>query len=151
MSLEPTLTDRIDIVRSVMGAWAAHDVDGVIAHMHPDIEWHYHVGSEPVRGTGAMVEFLSNLAGHQLDLEWKLIRAAETDDAVLLEGTDDYRNPQGVRVQVPYMGVYEFTDADHPTLVTHWRDYLDMRIMLRAEKGEGIADWLVPLVDRPPT
>ena len=142
-------SNRINIVRSVMGAWAAHDVDGVITHMHPDIEWHYHVGSEPVRGTSAMAEFLTALAGHQRDLDWKLIRAAETENAVLLEGTDDYRNPEGVRVQVPYMGVYEFADTDRPQLVTGWRYYLDMRTMRTAEKGDGIPAWLVPLVDRP--
>ncbi len=141
-------SERVDIVKGVMEAWSRHDVDGVIKFMADDVLWHYHVGSRPVSGSEAMARFLTKLSAHQQQLDWKLVRAAENDDAVLLEGTDDYVNPNGQRVQAPYMGVFEF---DVENRITAWRDYVDMATMALGENGEALPDFLQVLVDRPAT
>jgi limonene-1,2-epoxide hydrolase len=137
---------RIDVVRAVMEAWGRHDIDGVLAHMAPDIEWHYQVGSRPVRGVEPMRKVLEKLQHQQHDSRWRLVRHAESDDAVLLEGVEDYVNPDGHRVQAPYMGVYEFDGL----IVTAWRDYVDLGLMRMGEAGEPLAEWLVPLVEQSP-
>lgn len=135
---------RVDTVRAVMAAWARHDIDELLTHIGPDIEWHYHVGSRPVQGRDAMRTLLERLKDHQLDSQWRVVHHAEAGDVVMIEAIDDYRNPAGNRVQVPYMGVYRF-DGD---LIVEWRDYLDMGLMTKAEQGEAADPWLGPLIDR---
>ncbi|MFT5531573.1 MAG: limonene-1,2-epoxide hydrolase [Candidatus Poriferisodalaceae bacterium] len=134
---------RIEIVKALMRAWSAHDVEGVVALVSDDVEWHYAVGQPPVHGKEHMAKFLSRLSKHQLQLAWRLVHHAENGDVLLVEGVDDYVNPSGNRVQVPYMGAYEFDG----NTVTHWRDYVDMTSMQNAEKGDAVPDYLVPLVE----
>lgn len=136
---------RVKIITDVMAAWSRHDIEGVLEPMADDVLWHYHVGSRPVQGREAMGRFLAKLADHQQQLNWRLVRAAENDDAVLVEGTDDYVNPQGNRVQAPYMGVFEFAPDDR---IIGWRDYVDMATMQIGERGEPLPEWLQVLVDR---
>jgi limonene-1,2-epoxide hydrolase len=139
-------SERVAIILSVMDARRRHDVESVLAPMAQDVLWHYHVGSKPTRGREAMGRFLERLASHQLELNWKLVRVAETDGAVLLEGTDDYVNPDGNRVQAPYMGIFEFADDNR---ITAWRDYVDRANMMIGENGDVLPDFLQELVDRP--
>ena len=145
MTPEPP-SKRLGIVRELMAAWGRHDIDGVMTAMHPDILWHYHVGSRPMVGVAAVEKFLERLSLHQLDLDWKLVRWAENEDCILLEGTDDYVNPAGHGVQAPYMGVFEFDASDR---ITAWRDYVDRAVMSIGEDGSPLPDYLQALVDRP--
>lgn len=85
---------------------------------------------------------LERLQDHQLDSQWRLVRHAADGDHVMIEAIDDYRNPDGHRVQVPYMGVYEFDGLT----ITAWRDYVDLGVMMKAETGEPLAEWLEPLI-----
>ena len=137
-------TGRVTVVEAVMAAWARHDIDEILTHISPDIEWHYQVGSRPIRGRDNMREMLERLESHQLDSKWRLVRHGESENCVFIEAVDDYRNPDGHRVQAPYMGVYEFDGQK----ITAWRDYLDMGIMMKGEAGEALPEWLQGLVDR---
>lgn len=136
------MSERIETVKAVMAAWARHDIDELMSHMHPDVEWHYQVGSRPAVGADAMRKILDKLQHHQLESRWRLVHHAETDDRVLIEAIDDFVNPDGRRVRAPYMGVYEF-DGD---LISHWRDYVDMGVMMASERGEPTPEWIEPLV-----
>lgn len=126
-----------------MGAWGRHDIDELLTHISPDIIWHYQVGSRPVIGLEKMQKMLDRLKDHQLDSRWRLVRHAEADNTVFIEAIDDYRNPDGHRVRAPYMGVYEFDGQ----LITHWRDYVDLGVMMKGEAGEELPDWLLELVE----
>lgn len=144
-------TDPLETVNAIMEAWSRSDVEGVLAHVTDDIEWHYQVGSRPVVGRDTMAKLLNKLAGHQLDSAWRIIRHAAREEAngrtaLFVEAIDDYRNPDGHRVQVPYAGVYELVDGK----VAAWRDYVDMGLMSRAEIGEALPAWIEALVTRPP-
>lgn len=142
---DPGMNDeRIDVVKAVMGAWASHDIDELLTHISPDIVWHYQVGSRPVVGIEKMHKMLDRLKDHQLDSQWRLTRHAESDGVVFIEAVDDYRNPDGHRVQVPYMGVYEFDDE---MKITQWRDYVDLGLMMKGEAGEELPEWLIDLVE----
>lgn len=129
-----------------MAAWARHDVEGVLANVTDNIEWHYHVGSPPVHGRHAMAKLLNRLKDHQLESQWRLVRHSESGDSLFIEAIDDFRNPDGHRVQVPYAGVYQF-EGD---LISHWRDYVDMGTMMKREAGEPSPDWLQALIDAKP-
>lgn len=135
--------NRVEVVEQAMAAWARHDIDEVLRHVADNIEWHYHVGSRPVVGRDGMRKLLENLKDHQLDSRWRLVRHAEAGDTVFIEAVDDFRNPDGHRVQVPYAGVYQFDGR----LITHWRDYLDMGTMMKREAGEDQPDWLAALTE----
>ncbi len=137
-------TGRVSVVEAVMAAWARHDIDELLTHISPDIEWHYQVGSRPILGRDDMAKMLDRLKAHQLDSKWRLVRHAESGDCVFIEAVDDYRNPDGHRVQAPYMGVYEFEGP----LISAWRDYVDMGIMMKGEAGEELPEWLAALVDQ---
>ncbi len=134
---------RIDVIKTVMGAWARHDIEELLTHIDEDIEWHYQVGSRPINGRDKMRKMLTGLKDHQLDSRWRLVRFATADDSVMIEAIDDYRNPDGHRVQVPYMGVYEFDGMR----IKAWRDYVDLGVMMKCEAGEPLPEWLQTLVD----
>ena len=51
-------------------------------------------------------------------------------------------NAKGHRVQHPYVSVYEFEGGR----VRRWRDYFDLRTMLRSEEGKPPSKWVLPLV-----
>lgn len=136
---------RIDIVRAIFEAFGRHDIDGVLDHIAPDIVWHYHVGTRPVIGRENMARVLTKLGQHQRDSRWRPIRWAESGNSLLLEGVEDYLNPDGRRVQAPYMGVYEFDGK----LVTAWRDYVDLALLLKSDAGEPMDEWVQTLVDGP--
>lgn len=129
-----------------MAAWGRHDVDGVLALVAEDIEWHYHVGSPPVHGAAAMRSFLDKLKQHQRESRWRLIRSAESGDSVFIEAVEDYLNPNGHRVQVPYAGVYQINEGR----ISHWRDYVDLGSLMKAEKGEQPPDGIRSLLDARP-
>ncbi len=137
---------RIDLVKAAMAAWGRHDVDEVLARVSPDIVWHYQVGSRPVHGREAMGKVLNRLKDHQLDSRWRVTRHAETDNTLFIEAVEDYRNPDGHRVRAPYMGVYEF-DGD---LISGWRDYVDMGLLMKSEAGEQPPEWLESLIGDDP-
>jgi limonene-1,2-epoxide hydrolase len=137
---------QVDVVAAVMGAWGRHDIDGLLVHISPDIEWHYQVGSRPVKGIDAMRKMLDRLKDHQLNSKWRLTNWASNGDLLFIEGVDDYENPTGQRVRAPYAGVYRF-DGD---LIVEWRDYVDLGLMMKGESGEPLAEWLEPLIDAEP-
>lgn len=138
--------DSVEVVEAAMAAWGRHDVEGVLANVTEGIEWHYQVGSPPVHGRDAMRRMLDRLKTHQLDSRWKLLRSSTTGDLTFIEAVEDYRNPDGHRVRVPYAGVYRF-DGD---LIAEWRDYVDLGLMMKAEKGEPTPEHLLPLLDAEP-
>lgn len=135
---------KISIVTACLEAFGRKDVDGAMSHVAPDIEWHYHVGSRPVIGRDTMRKVLTKLGEHQLDSRWRAVRWAETDDTLLIEGVEDYLTPDDRRAQVPYMGAYEF-DADN--LIVAWRDYFDLDLLMKSERGEPMDVWVEALLD----
>ncbi len=140
----PMDESKISIVTACLDAFGRKDIDGVMRHVAPDITWHYHVGTRPVVGRDTMGKVLSKLVEHQLDSRWRAIRWAEVGDTLLIEGVEDYLTPEDRRAKVPYMGAYDF-DADG--LIVGWRDYFDLELLMRSERGEPMEEWVRSLVD----
>jgi len=137
---------QVETVAAVMGAWGRKDLDALLSHISPDIIWHYQVGSRPVIGIEAMTKMLNRLKDHQLHSKWRLTNWASNGDLLFIEAVEDYQNPSGNRVQAPYTGVYRF-DGD---LISEWRDYVDLGLIMNGESGEAVPDWLGPLIDAEP-
>lgn len=134
---------KIDILTALLKAFGEHDVDQAVSYMAPDVEWHYHVGTRPVIGRENVRKVLDKLGRHQRDSRWRPVRWAETGDTLLVEAIEDYLNPHEHRAQVPYMGAYDF-DADN--LITGWRDYFDLDLLMKSDRGEPMDVWVQALV-----
>ena len=46
------------------------------------------------------------------------------------------------------MGAYDF-DADN--LITAWRDYFDLELLMKSDRGEPMDVWVQALIDAEPT
>lgn len=138
---------KISVVTACLEAFGRKDIDGAMSHIAPSIEWHYHVGTRPVTGHDNMRKVMTKLAQHQLDSRWRAIRWAEVGDTLMIEGVEDYLTAEDRRAQVPYMGAYEF-DADNR--IVAWRDYFDLDLLMRSERGEPMEAWVQSLIEAEP-
>lgn len=135
--------ERLAVVQTIIDAWKNKDVDGVLAQLCDDVEYHYLVGERPLVGKDWVRRFLDRFAGHiGGDNHWRILRSAATGDALLVEGVDDYVSSDGARVRYPYMGVFEFRDGR----VARWRDYADSALIARQREGQALPEWLETLV-----
>lgn len=142
------MTTRLDLMRQVMGAWAAGDVDGVVGRMTEDIVWHYAAATHPpVRGTAQVRKLLAVLQAEMRDVVWSVFASAETDDRLFIEGVDSYTAANGARIATPYMGIVEFRGD----LICGWRDYVDLGVAAAQRAGEPNPPHVQELLDRPTT
>jgi len=139
---------KIEIVTTFLKAFGRQDIDRAMSHIAPDVEWHYHVGTRPVIGSEHVRKVLNKLGQHQIDSRWRTIRWAEAGNTLMIEAVEDYLNPKDHRAQVPYMGAYDF-DADN--LITAWRDYFDLELLMKSDRGEPMDVWVQALIDAEPT
>ena len=143
MDADSQQTEKRAVVEAIIDAWKNKDIDGVLAQLCDDVEYHYLVGERPLIGKDWVRKFLERFGGHIGETNnWRILRSAETDNALLLEGVDDYLTTEGKRICYPYMGAFEFRDG----LVSHWRDYADPGLIARVKSGEELPDWLEALV-----
>jgi len=134
------------ILRQVIEAWQAKDLDRVLAHMADDIVWHYAAPAlPPVRGKATARKLLDRFHGDMHGIEWRIFAYAESGDRLFIEGVDDYRTADGVRVAAPYAGVLEFRGD----LIVGWRDYVDLGVVAQQKAGEPLSAQVLALLDRP--
>jgi limonene-1,2-epoxide hydrolase len=117
------MTDKIEIVNALRDASLSKNHEAFLSHLTDDIEYHYHMSSRPLIGKEWVQKFLSKYDSITKDVVWRIDKHAETGDALLVEGYEEYTDMRtGDRIAHPYMGVFEF-DGDK---VSKWRDYFEM-------------------------
>jgi limonene-1,2-epoxide hydrolase len=133
-------------MQDLIVAWQAKDVDGVIARMDEEIVWHYAAGAmPPVRGKAKAAKLLARFQAEMHRIEWRIFAYAESGDRLFIEGVDEYRTPEGLRVAAPYAGVIEFKGD----LIIGWRDYVDIGVIAAQKAGEPITPQVESLISRP--
>ncbi|MFT4768206.1 MAG: hypothetical protein ACI8RN_001340 [Glaciecola sp.] len=143
MAQSSGLADKRAVVQNIIDAWKRKDVEAVLAQLTDDVEYHYLVGERPLIGKEWVRKFLNQFAKDISDTNhWRITRSAESGNALLLEGVDDYLATDGKHICYPYMGAFEF----HNGLVSHWRDYADASLINRVKQGEELPAWLQSLV-----
>ena len=136
---------RYDILRQVIQAWQAKDVDRVVAYMHDDIVWHYAAAAAPpVRGKVVARKLLERFQADMHGIEWRIFTHSESGDRLFIEGVDEYRTTDGHRVAAPYAGVLEF-EGD---LIIGWRDYVDLGVIAEQKAGALLSAQVEALLDR---
>ncbi|PQA85982.1 nuclear transport factor 2 family protein [Hyphococcus luteus] len=131
-------------VEGIIDAWRRKDIDAVLNHVDEDVEYHYLVGVQPLRGKDEMRALLEKFGAGQSEIRWRIVNAVENGDMVMVEGVDDYVDARGRRIQTPYMGVFEFENGK----VRRWRDYLDPALVKKDKAGEAQAEWVKALIGR---
>ena len=110
-------------LQGIMEATQAQDNERFLGFLADDVEYHYHVGSPPVRGKDGVRRFLAKYRTIAEDVVWRVDRTAESGDFLFIEGYEEYTDKRtGVRVAHPYMGIMEFRDGK----IVKWRDYFEM-------------------------
>ncbi|WP_332764416.1 nuclear transport factor 2 family protein [Phenylobacterium sp.] len=138
---------RYEVLRQVIEAWQAKDVDRVLSHMADDIVWHYAAAAmPPVRGKAAARKLLERFQSDMHAIEWRIFSHSETGDRLFVEGVDDYRTSDGKRVATPYAGVLDFRGD----LIVGWRDYVDLGVAAQQKAGEPLSAQVESLLDRAP-
>jgi limonene-1,2-epoxide hydrolase len=140
------MSRKFEIMKSLIAAWSAGDIDGALAHMSDDIIWHYAAAvAPPLRGKDKARKFLTNFKGQISEVRWRLFDYAERGDRLFVEGVDEFMSTEGGLVAAPYAGVLEFRGE----LICGWRDYVDMSVMDAQRRGEARSAWVDALIDRP--
>lgn len=141
------MSRKIDVLQSVVDAWChRQDIDAVLEHMTDDIVWHYSaVSLPPKHGKTGAREFLEAYKAKVRNPNWRMFKIAESDDALFVEGVDEFDTAEGRHVAVLYMGVLEF-EGDR---ISAWRDYFDRGAADRSAIGEPPAAHAAALADRP--
>ena len=142
MSEAESEAPRLAALDGIVAAWKQGDVEGVLAHLAEDVEFIYAIGQRPLQGKAIVRKLLTALSDQQNDVRWRHVHRAIAGNVVFAEGIDDYVNGEGVRIQHPFVTVFEF-EGD---LVRRWRDYYDQATLQRLEKGEPLSEWAAPLV-----
>ena len=134
------------VMQTLITAWQAKDVEGVLALMTDDVVWHYAAGAmPPVRGKVTARKLLTRFQADMHDIRWRIFVYAEAGDTLFIEGVDEYRTTEGLRIAAPYAGVLEFRDG----LIAGWRDYVDIGVIAAQKAGEPVSPQVEALLARP--
>ncbi|HJQ18533.1 MAG TPA: limonene-1,2-epoxide hydrolase family protein [Allosphingosinicella sp.] len=116
MSKEPR-----DVVIAFCDAWDRRNVEDVLAHMAPDIEYQ-NVPLPAMYGRDEAAKFLVPILKNTTKIEFRLLSIAvsASSDEVLTERLDRLHFPTGV-IDIPLMGIFAVRDGK----ITEWRDYSD--------------------------
>ena len=140
------MSDKYGILRQVIDAWTARDIDGVLAHLADDIVWHYAAAiAPPLKGKASARKLLVKMADEASDLHWRIFDYAERGERLFIEGAEDYLASNGARVATAYAGVLEFRGD----LIVAWRDYLDIGVVEAQKGGQATPNWITAMIDRP--
>ncbi|MDP9103938.1 MAG: nuclear transport factor 2 family protein [Pseudomonadota bacterium] len=131
---------------ALIAAWTAGDIEGALAFMADNIEWHYAAAvAPPLRGKDKARKFLNRFATEARDIRWRIFHYAEAGDRLFVEGVDEFTTTAGGRVVAPYAGVLEFKDG----LIAGWRDYVDVGVMEAMRAGGVVPAHIEALIDHP--
>jgi limonene-1,2-epoxide hydrolase len=136
---------ELRVALELINAFIVGDIDGVMNRLTPDIHWHSHVGSPPIRGRDAMRKVIESLKTQMLDTRWRIVHHAQSGNRLLVEAVDEFRTPSGVNVALPYMGIFVFRNG----LISEWRDYFDRALYDRLKSGEAAPEYVAELAKRP--
>jgi limonene-1,2-epoxide hydrolase len=117
------MTSKLEIVNAVMQANMDQDDEQFLGYLTDDIEYHYHMGSRPLLGKEWVQKFLNKYREITADVKWQILRHAETENELFVEGYEEYLDTRTNEIIAhPYMGIFEFRDGK----ISGWRDYFEM-------------------------
>ena len=131
-----------DAVQRYIDAMKAKDLQASLDCFTDDCVYYLHVGTRPFDGKEFMKKRLNMLWPHQVRSRWRIVNWLENDEMILFEGVDEYDQPDGTTVAMPYMGSYHIKDGK----IWRARDYFAMPGYRGQTKGE-VNPWLLKVVE----
>ena len=114
--------DNFGTVERMIDAWKRRDVEGFIATLTDDVEYHWHPTKRPAIGKDKMRKFLANYEAGFEQEQWTVRHRAEAGDVLFVEGMEVLVDrASGSRMDNPFVQVFEFRDG----LIARMRDYYD--------------------------
>lgn len=126
--------EHMKAVETMMAAWKKRDVEGFIATLDDDIEYHWHPTKRPAVGKDKMRKFLANYEQGFDQQEWKILHSAEAGNVLFVEGMEVLVDrSSGTRMNNPFVQVFELRDG----LITRMRDYYDTSMVHAPARPEA--------------
>jgi len=111
--------DPETIVREFCAAWAARDIDRLLAYFTDDAVYH-NMPMAPVTGKDGIREVLNLFVPPAQAIEFELLHVAARGDLVFTERVDRF-TMGGKTIALPVAGVFELRNGK----IAAWRDYFD--------------------------
>lgn len=116
------MSQNMQVVETMMAAWKRRDVEGFVATMGDDIEYHWHPTKRPAVGKDKIRKFLKNYEAGLDQQEWNVTHTAENGDVLFIEGFEILVNrATGESMRNAFVQVFEVRDG----LIRKMRDYYD--------------------------
>lgn len=116
------MSKNMKTLEAMMAASKRKDHDAFLDTLTDDIEYHWHMGTKPIRDKATMRKFLRNYEQGFDQQEWTVLNWAEKDDTILVEGMEKlYDRANDVLIDNPFMQVIEFRGGK----ICKLRDYYD--------------------------
>jgi limonene-1,2-epoxide hydrolase len=128
------MSENLRVVREFIAAWNANDLERVMAFFAPDCVYH-NMPVAPVQGSAAIRGVIQGFAGSATAIDWRLHRAAESDDGTVLTERTDRFEIGGKWIELPVMGAFSVRAGR----ITAWRDYFDLQQFVRQLPSAGSA------------
>jgi limonene-1,2-epoxide hydrolase len=122
---------EIELVKGLIEAFNANDLERVMAFFTPDCVYH-NMPMAPVRGTEAIRNVLKGFLGMATEVKWTTHQIAQSGNVVLTERTDGFRIG-GRWVELPVMGAFEVESGK----IRAWRDYFDLQTWTKQLQPAG--------------
>jgi len=110
----------VEVVSQFCAAWAAGDLDAIVAFFTDDAIYH-NMPLAPVVGPAQIRTTIEAFTGAVESVEFRVDAIAVTGNTVLTERVDVFLFPTA-RVELPVMGAFEVIDGK----IAAWRDYFDL-------------------------
>lgn len=116
------MSEKMKVVDAMMAAWKKRDVEGFIAVLADDVEYHWHPTKRPAVGKDKMRKFLANYEAGFDQQDWRILHTAEAGDVLFVEGMEVLVDrSSGKKMDNPFVQVFEIRDG----LIRRMRDYYD--------------------------
>jgi limonene-1,2-epoxide hydrolase len=116
---------RADTIRAYYAAWAADDLEAVLAMCTDDVVA-VNVPIGPVNGKAEVRRFFAKFGRGMSERRYDVLHILESGDVAVVEGVEHYVR-DGRTVSLPYMSTFEFAGPR----IRQWRDYFDLQTVLR--------------------
>ena len=116
------MSRNMQVLREMMDASKRKDHEAFLDTLTDDIEYHWHMGTKPIRDKATMRKFLRNYETSFDQQEWIVLKSIEENDVIMVEGMEKlYDRNRDVLIDNPFMQVIEFRDGK----ICKLRDYYD--------------------------
>ena len=116
------MSENMKTLEAMIAASKRKDHDAFLDTLTDDLEYHWRMGTKPIRDKATMRKFLRNYEQGFDQRDWIVLNWAEKGDTMLVEGLEQlYDRTRKVLIDNPFMQAIEFRAGK----ISKLRDYYD--------------------------